>query len=57
MFFNKKHQDIEGDVLKKNFRQDFEVEFWSWNFIKILRLNLGRDFLAKFDQDFEVVIW
>ena len=42
------------------FCQDFEAEFWlrfwSWSFVEILRLNLGQDFEAEFDQDFEAEV-
>ena len=58
-------QDIEDAVLsrfwKQVFGQDFEAEFWSrfwsWSFVEILRLNLGRDFEAEFDQYFEAQVW
>ena len=43
--------------MKLKFRQDLKLEFGHFFstdvFLEVIKLNLGRDFEARFDQDFE----
>ena len=44
-------------ILKLKFRQDLQLEFgqffFCWCFVEVMKLNLGRDFEARFEQ----VLW
>ena len=49
-------------ISKLKFRQDYEAwvcsAFCRWCFVEVMKLNLGRDFEARFGQDFEfLVLW